>query len=383
MKKSIMLLLILLLFSSCLQQNIPMTQTRKIPLFFAKSSDIDVAAATCRVTADDMDTIQTALTVNPTEITGNIPEVPYGDDRLFEIFCYSTGGTLNYYGSVVADIKSTAPVVNIVLYPYDNTADVTIIGTFGDPDVDLDLGLIAYYPFNDNVYDLSPSENHCYDLSDSTYVDGINGKAKYFNGIDDMLKLSNSLDVSNGLTFSFWLKSEGVREDNENGVVIAKYDMTTWGRCMMLNTQESWTTNNPSLRLNLYPSPYSSDDADAVYSDLVSAEDLPGGRDSLDFTSINPMKLPLNEWVHCVVNVTDSTMEAWISGTLTVVTKRANSVYNNGSQYYGTDVDMYIGNCPNAGEGSNNHYRGSIDEMRIYDRPLTIAEINYLYENQK
>lgn len=290
---------------------------------------------------------------------------------------------MNYYGSVRADINSMAPVVNIVLYPYNNTADVTIIGTFGDPEVDLDLGLVAYYSFNENVDDQGPSANHCYDMTDSIYVDGINGKAKYFNGIDDMLKLSNSLDVSNGLTFSFWLNSEGVREDNENGVVIGKYDMTTWGRCMMLNTQQSWTKNNPSLRLNLYPSPYTADNADAVYSDVVSEEDLPGGRDSLDFVSVNPMKLPLNEWVHCVVNVSDSTMEAWINGTLTVITKRAHSEYNNGSQYYGADVDTYIGNCPHAGVGSNNHYRGSIDEMRIYDRPLSVAEVNYLYTNHK
>lgn len=252
-----------------------------------------------------------------------------------------------------------------------------------DQYADVSEGLIAFYRFNDNVEDDSENENHCTDLTDSVYIEGINGKAKYFDGIDDMLKLSNTLDVSNGLTFSFWLKSEGVREDNENGVVIAKYDKDTWGRCFMLNTQQSWTINNPSLRLNLYPSPYTSNGADAVYSDLVTEQDLPGGRDSLDFNSINPMKLPLNEWVHCVVNVGDETIEAWINGQLTVITRRAHSEYNNGSEYYHVDVDTFIGNCPRAGAGANNHYRGSIDELRIYDRRLKNAEILHLYTNKK
>ena len=51
-----------------------------------------------------------------------------------------------------------------------------------DTPVKLNEGLIAYYPFNNDVNDASDSSNHCIDLSDSSYVDGIIGKAKYFDG---------------------------------------------------------------------------------------------------------------------------------------------------------------------------------------------------------
>ena len=377
-----LLLLILILFASCLQQNIPASQTREIPLFFAKSSNIDVVAATCRITANDMDTIQTTLSVSSTEITGVIPEVPYGDGRFFEIFCYNSSGTMNYYGSVEADINSTAPVVNIVLYPYNNMADVTIIGTFGDPEMDLDLGLIAFYSFNENVNDQSPSENHCYDMTDSVYVDGINGKAKFFNGENDMLQINNPLDASEGLTFSFWLNSEGVKSGQENGVIISKYDKDNNGRCFIINTQESYTQNNPSLRGNFYYFGSSNAYRDCAYSDIMTMNDVPAEDDTLLYYLYNPMKLPLNEWTHCVINVTEAEIQVWINGILTVSRIREYAEYGTAS-YNVANTLSYIGNCPALGYGDNNHYHGAIDEMRIYDRPLSDNEIRYLYTNLK
>jgi hypothetical protein len=40
---------------------------------------------------------------------------------------------------------------------------------------------------------------------------------------------------------------------------------------------------------------------------------------------------------------------------------------------------MYIGNILAGGEGSNNHFNGVIDELRIYDRELTKKEIQILF----
>jgi len=378
MKKSILLLSILMLITSCFQQNDPIAQSREIPLFFAKSSDIDVAVATCQVSGDDMDTIRAALSVSSTEITGTVPAVPYGDDRLFEIFCYNSAGTMNYYGSVEADINSMAPVVNIVLYPYNNTADVTIIGSFGDPETNLDLGLIAHYAFNENVNDQSQSENHCIDMTDSIYIDGINGKAKYFDGENDVLQTSEPFNASEGLTFSFWLYSEGVISGQENGVVICKYDKDIAGRSFMINTQATWTENNPSLRANFYPYANTSNIADGVYSDIFTMSDIPSGRDTAAYTIHHPMKLPLNEWCHCVINTTDTTMEAWINGVLTVHVSRQFQTYNNSP-----NICSHIGNCEAGAIGSNNHYHGAIDELRVYDRSLTENEIAFLYNNQE
>lgn len=262
------------------------------------------------------------------------------------------------------------------MYEYDQNND-------NDPPVqNYNPGLVAYFPFDGDLTDQSDSSrNYCIDHTEGVFVDGVSGQAKDFNGESDMLRLRSTLDVSNGLTFSFWVKSRGVLQGQENGVIICKYDHTTWGRCFTINSQASWTENNPSLRGNFYPYGNTSNYADGIYSDIYSLDDVPSGRDTVNYTIYEPMKLPLNEWTHCVINVSDSTMEAWINGTLTVSIVRTYSSYNNISQYYQNDVPTFIGNLPNAGEGSNNHYNGLIDELRVYNCPLTPAEIQALYEN--
>lgn len=132
MKKLLVCIAVVLLVLGCVQQNDPIQEEQSVSLHFMKPASIDIASAQCRVSADDMDTILAYLTVSPTLISGEVPEVPFGEDRLFEIMCYNSSGNMNYYGSALTDISNIAPTVNISLYQVDSTADVTIIGTFGD-----------------------------------------------------------------------------------------------------------------------------------------------------------------------------------------------------------------------------------------------------------
>lgn len=132
------------------------------------------------------------------------------------------------------------------------------------------LGMIAYYSFDGNVKDHYIFENHCTDSTNSGYVEGINGLAKDFNGISDFLILKNTLDVTDGLTFSFWLKSKGVLSGEQNGIVIGKYDCGVSGRCFIVNTKKTWSANDPSLRTNFYAYGHSSTYRDCAYSDIMS-----------------------------------------------------------------------------------------------------------------
>ncbi len=250
-----------------------------------------------------------------------------------------------------------------------------------EPDNLPTLGMIAYYSFDGNVKDHYIFGNHCTDSTNSGYVDGINGLAKDFNGISDFLILTNTLDVTDGLTFSFWLRSKGVLIGEQNGIVISKYDDSVSGRCFIVNTQATWTENNPSLRTNLYAYGNSSNYRDCVYSDIMTKEDTPPGIDTSLITLYEPMKLPLNEWTHCVINVTNTQVQAWINGTLTVTKEREYETYCNEPVYGYGEIPTYIGNCVEGAEGHNNHYHGAIDEMRIYKRPLSPEEIIYIFRN--
>lgn len=132
MKKILSIMTLLLLFGCFEQENVPFPNYQNVSFTLLKSSSIEISRASCRVSAEDMDTLTAALTVSETQISGQISHVPFGEDRTFEIFCYDNDQMLNYYGSATADINSIAPVINVILYPVQSYATVTINGIFSN-----------------------------------------------------------------------------------------------------------------------------------------------------------------------------------------------------------------------------------------------------------
>lgn len=172
MKKLIVYLAVIFLFFGCFDQNNPLESEQNVAIQFMKSANIDVASAQCRVSSDDMDTIAVYLTATPTMISGEIPNVPFGNDRLFEIMCYSSTGIMNYYGSALVDINSMAPVVDIVLYPNNNEANVTIRGTFGDTtETESKIVFVADWVGNYNTYIMNSDGTNIKQLSFSDFND--------------------------------------------------------------------------------------------------------------------------------------------------------------------------------------------------------------------
>jgi len=83
-------------------------------------------------------------------------------------------------------------------------------------------GLILYLPFDADVYDSSGKNNDCINYTSEKYVKGKRGNGLDFNGTSDYLQLTNTLNSSNGLSFSFWIKSRGANGIENNGVIISK-----------------------------------------------------------------------------------------------------------------------------------------------------------------
>lgn len=135
MKRVIICLTVVLAFSSCMFNNKPAevettSDNQDITISLSKTADIDVAQVVCCVSAYDMDTIRVELNVSDDLITGIVPAIPFGDDRLFQLSCFNSDSAMNYYGETEVDINSFAPIVSIVLYPVNQFADVTIVGRF-------------------------------------------------------------------------------------------------------------------------------------------------------------------------------------------------------------------------------------------------------------
>lgn len=249
-------------------------------------------------------------------------------------------------------------------------------GKYTDADITVNLedilemeGVILYMPFDGNLNDLSTNSNNGIDYTTGAFIPGVYGQAKEFNGVSDYIQLTNTLDNSKGLSFSFWVNTYGVVETENNGVIIGKYSMAGNDQSFIINSCGVKTSRSTNRIFVKYARTSSVFDFGKSYLD---ESDLPA--DLSLWTLNSPKMLTVNQWEHCVVNLTPSHVEIWINGTLCTKRTRSYNTYQNNS-----DVPTCIGTCLWCGEGENNHFHGVIDELRVYNRSLTQEEISTLY----
>jgi hypothetical protein len=73
--------------------------------------------------------------------------------------------------------------------------------------VNITRGLIGYYAFENNVLDNGTYHNNGVNYTNDNFIDGINGKALDFNESTDYIILTNTLNCSQSLSFSFLIES--------------------------------------------------------------------------------------------------------------------------------------------------------------------------------
>lgn len=414
-KTSLLLLVsITIFFISCSKEETNDINTKgKITLTFTniqnnlKTTDIeDVSAIYISIKDSDGEYVYNMqefalINLNGAYITGNI-ELEEGDYTVEDFLVVNDTN-----GVVYLSPKEDSEFASLVDYPLPYTFTISakdtstitlqvISATLGDADqygyanftfevVDTDAtwtlanGLIAYYPFNGNADDYSGNENNGTEYNSSNYEEGVIGFAKDFDGINDYIKLDSTLDGSNGLSFSFWVKSRGTIDSSWNGTIVCKYSYYTDARCFCISTfggnDSSMYENRLGFRFFPYGTKGKHPYIDWVNSNLsLSIDPISTSAHPELFTVIDPKTITLNKWTHCVCNVTSTEMQVWVNDTLAVTRQR---YYN---QYYNSDSEpTYIGT--NHGVVyENRSYNGLLDELRIYNRALTEDEIKQLYE---
>ena len=79
--------------------------------------------------------------------------------------------------------------------------------------VDLNNGLVAYYPFNGNANDASGNGNNAIFNNATLTLDyyGKPNSAYHFNGVDNYIEIpnSNSLNTGNAISICAWVKPTG------------------------------------------------------------------------------------------------------------------------------------------------------------------------------
>ena len=196
-------------------------------------------------------------------------------------------------------------------------------------------GLIAHYSFNDsNANDIVGSKNGV--VSGATFVDGKEGKAASFDGINDMINIPSFNGIAGkSFSVSFWTKPNFDYNDVNSTFTPA------W---------ISW------LGVSSYFAIYQAPSNQTAF--LMNTNN--GNNWSYD-----TYRFSANEWLHVVgvYNKTSDKIRLYVDG------KEATSGNGLGNGGLTGTASLVLGNA------YNNYFKGIIDDLKIYDKALSLNEI--------
>jgi hypothetical protein len=232
------------------------------------------------------------------------------------------------------------------------TKSVSCIVTVKDS---LNVGLIAYYPFNNSSADVSGNLNNgiATDLTGVNDRFGVANSAYYFNGSSSFILVKDKPTLRlahTSFTITTWVKLDEYNYSYGSQVV----DKRAYGEGSGWNFSITGT---------------------AFYSTGQGAIGLPNFNEgSTALTTLGTTALSLSSW-HMVTTVYKYDIHEaslYVDGVFT------KSFSGFPSPNSATDADMFIGK--DNPEVSNGYFiKGAMDELRFYSRALTTKEIKKLY----
>ena len=215
----------------------------------------------------------------------------------------------------------------------------------------LNDGLILYFPFNGNANDESSYSNNGDVYGAALTLDRFNNinSAYSFDGIDDYISVKDNdlLDLTDTFSFSLCIKQINTES---NGYRIIDKSIPGEGiiEGYVLDTYGNGVHGNQIRLTGLSSSPY----GNTIYT--------------------------LNEWQHIVVVFNNGITNFYINGNFD------GSRENSNESFVTNDLNIFIGKAHigcNGLCGIREHFNGSIDDIRIYNRILNYDEIIKLYNN--
>lgn len=215
----------------------------------------------------------------------------------------------------------------------------------------LENGLVAYYPFNNNANDESGNNHNGSLIGDPKYIDnrfGQENSAIYFDGAGDYVQVEDHVDLECGNVHSLtaWIKPE---TRNYNNAVISKYMSDTPsedGYIVMLS-------KNHDIRMWV-------------------KDGNEGGGEIPWYSNFSFY----GQWSFLCFTISEDTLRGYING------KEFSKAYYNHSEFTGNSRNFIIGGSYSGEFQAVSYYsffKGAIDDVRVYNRTLSDAEIHQLY----
>jgi hypothetical protein len=210
----------------------------------------------------------------------------------------------------------------------------------------LNDGLVAYYPFNGNADDESGNQNNGVENNVSLAEDqfGNIDQAFYFNGNNSFIQVSNSnsLHLTNVATIAAWIY---IDIDTNYEIYDYRHIVSKGAVYGQLCPDYAIGLSNPDGNLQW----------DTSSNEFVKSEEI----------------ITQGMWNHVAVVFANQTVNFFLNGKL------IKSSDGSLSNIIVSSQPLYIGaRYKNPVKGS---FKGKIDEVRIYNRNLSLNEIKFLY----
>ncbi|MDX2197125.1 MAG: LamG-like jellyroll fold domain-containing protein [Cytophagales bacterium] len=234
--------------------------------------------------------------------------------------------------------RTTNPVSSILGF---QTLTVTNVN------IDLTTGLVAYYPFNGNANDASGNGNNGVVNGATLATDRLgnaNG-AYYFDGETNFIETNIGSGFTDKITLSSWFKTSGQFIGRDPGIIA--------NRSSTFNETGFNITNNGQTIFLI-------DDASANSTNIVS-----------------PFFYNDGKW-HQITGVYDGTqMKLYLDNILVGTQSLSSNISMSSTFRIGHDDE------PSATYPTRRFFEGLIDDIRIYNRALSDAEVAALYNGSQ
>ncbi|HMU46070.1 MAG TPA: PKD domain-containing protein [Chitinophagaceae bacterium] len=225
--------------------------------------------------------------------------------------------------------------------------------------VDLNQGLLAYYPFNGNANDVSGNNNNP-TFNNATLTADRNGNpnsAYQFNGINNYMRIPNSatLNSTNKISITAWVKVSGF------------YQGLCHGNSIITKGDQDFLTGNYMLRFDDHGFTNGQNCSNPVPD--ISHENFYGINNNLMATTGYIPFIQTGEWYSVVYTCDGTTAKLFVNCEL------KNSSPANGATFTNS-FDLYFGKMNNAQYPY--WFNGVMDDIRIYNRALNQDEINVI-----
>jgi hypothetical protein len=217
----------------------------------------------------------------------------------------------------------------------------------GVASADLSKGLMAYYNFDDcSANDSSSNANNGTINGNLSCVDGVANKALLFDGASYIdVPDAASLNPTTQLTMSFWIRVD----DFTNSFSAIIHKGGTNPNCFENREYSLWLNNGSYF--------WQTSAGNSNCENVLQSKNITKGK-----------------WLHYVgiIDRVKHLQSVYINGVLSAKIADSYNSFNN------NNYDLRIG-LSEEGQSWESPFKGTLDEIRLYNRALTTAEISTLY----